>query len=459
MEFHFDPELKSFAELVSRKGAGLFVVGGHVRNTLLGLPVSDTDVTSSLRPDEIKALCLENGFKTVDKGIAFGMVEVHIGKKAYEHTTFRADSYAEGGSHRPSSVSFSDSPFEDAFRRDFSVNALYASVLSGEILDPTGGLADLDKRLIRTTSADPHAILKDDGLRLLRLCRFAAELGFDIEEKTRDAAKELAFLLSDISAERVRDEFVKILMADSKYGLAAENSVLRGLHLMDELGLIDVILPELAACRGVPQSARFHRFPVLEHIFRTTALSKPILPLRLACLFHDAGKPVMLEANGNMHGHDVESERICREAMARLRFDNAATELVCWLVRHHMFDLDGRAKDSTLKKRFCRWGEEKTLLLSDIREADFSGSLGETIAVPSALRWRRVLNEMKDRHTPFNESALAVTGRDLMEALSLPPSPEIGRIKAALLEHCAVRPQDNTREKLLKLARDAHKAD
>ncbi|MCR5808142.1 MAG: CCA tRNA nucleotidyltransferase [Clostridiales bacterium] len=453
--FQFDPELLTLAGLVREKGGELFVVGGHVRNTLLGIPVSDTDVTSRLRPDEMLRLCRENGFGTVEKGLAFGMVEVHINGKSYEHTTFRADSYGEGGAHRPSSVSFSDTPEEDAFRRDFSVNALYACVLSGEVLDPTGGVPDLENRLIRTTTADPETILRDDGLRLLRLCRFAAELGFDIEERTFAAARELSPLLADVSAERIRDELIKILMADAKYGLPAEDSVLRGLHAMDELRLIDVFLPELAACRGVPQSAKFHRFPVLEHIFRTTALSKPVLPLRLACLFHDIAKPIMLEKQGNMHGHDLEGERICREIMTRLRFDNGTTELVCWLVRHHMFDLDGRAKDSTLKKRFCRWGRERTLLLADVREADFQGSVGETIEVRSALRWRSVLHEMTEKNTPFSESELAVTGRDVMEALSLPPSPEIGRIKAALLSHCAVRPQDNTREKLLKLARDA----
>ena len=454
MEFKFDPELNTLARLVRERGCELFVVGGHVRNTLLGFRISDTDITSALTPDEITALCQSAGFKVVPKGVDFGMVEIHIGDKSYEHTTFRADSYGEGGSHRPQSVAFSKTPEEDAFRRDFTVNALYASVLTGELIDPTGGLGDIEKRLIRTTTPDPETILKDDGLRIMRLCRFAAELGFDIEEKTFAAAKKCAPLLADISAERVRDELKKILMADAKYGLPAQESVLRGLELMDEVGALDVILPELARCRGVGQSPKYHKYPVLEHIFQTVSMSEPELTLRLACLLHDAGKPAALEKNGNMHGHDVISEDISREVFRRLRFDNDTAEEAAWLVRRHMFDLDGRAKEPTLKKRFAEWGEARVNALAAIREADFRGSVGERITVKTAERWRRVLGEMKAKRTPFSENELNCTGRDIMEWLSLPPSPRIGEIKRALFMHCAVRPQDNTYEKLRETARD-----
>jgi tRNA nucleotidyltransferase (CCA-adding enzyme) len=457
LDLCFEPQLIRLAELVRDKGAELFVVGGHIRNTLLGVPISDTDIASALRPEEVVAMCEEAGLKTVPKGIAFGMVEVHIGGKAYEHTTFRRDEYAEGGAHRPKGVSFAEGPETDAFRRDFTVNALYAGVLSGKIMDPTGGIPDLERGLIRTTTEDPEQILRDDGLRIMRLCRFAAELGFDIEEKTFAAAKKCAPLLADISAERVRDELTKILMADSKYGVPAEKSVLRGLRLLDETGALDVILPELARCRGVEQSPKFHRFPVLEHIFRTTAMSKPELTLRLGCLLHDAAKPVRLERQGNMHGHDAEGEMLARGILTRLRFDNASVAEASWLVRHHMFDLDGRAKDTTLKRRFVSWGEERVRLLADIREADFRGSIGEEIEVKTAQRWRRILAEMLEKNTPFSESALAVSGADIMEALDLPPSPAIGEIKHALLMHCAVRPRDNTKGKLLRIARDAAK--
>ncbi len=452
--FDFSPELIRFAELVRLRGAELFVVGGHVRNTLLGLPLSDTDVTSALRPEEIEALCGEAGIKTVPKGAAFGMVEVHMGGISFEHTTFRSDVYAEGGAHRPAKVSYSDSPYEDAFRRDFTVNALYASVPAGEVIDPTGGLRDIEACLIRTTAEDPETILRDDGLRIMRLCRFAAELGFDIEEKTFAAAKKCALLLRDISAERIRDELQKILLADVKYGLPAQESVLRGLHLLDEVGALDVILPELARCRGVPQSPKFHRFPVLEHIFRTVELSEPILEVRLACLLHDIAKPVRLAEQGNMHGHDAEGEIMAREILRRLRFDGATIETASWLVRRHMYDLDGNAKESTLKRRFAEWGRERVELLAFVREADFNGSLGEVRSVKSAVRWRRILNDMIESGAPFSEDDLDCTGRDIMDWTGLPPSPRIGEIKRTLFMHCAARPKDNERERLKKLVRD-----
>lgn len=453
-KFDFNNDLIRLAKLFRERGATLFVVGGHVRNTILGKRISDTDITSRLRPDEVLELCERAGFKTVPKGIAFGMVEIHIGDGAYEHTTFRSDTYSEGGAHRPVGIAFAESLEEDAFRRDFTVNAIYADVLTGRIHDPTGGLADIEQRLMRTTSKDPEDILSDDGLRIMRLCRFAAELGFDIEEKTFAAAKKCAPLLADISAERVRDELKKILMADVKYGVPALDSVLRGLKLLDAAGVIDVCLPELARCRGIEQNPKFHRYNVLEHMFYTAAMSKPDLKLRLGCVFHDVAKPVQLERQGNMHGHDVEGELIARETLKRLRFDNSTVEEAAWLVRHHMFDLDGRAKEKTLKRRFGRWGVERTKALGDIREADFRGSVGEYIEVKSAVRWRRVLDEMIKDSTPFSASELACTGADIMNWLGIPPSPRVGEIKTALLEHCAVHPKDNTPERLMRIARD-----
>jgi len=462
---NFDTELITLAEAFARRGFELFVVGGHVRNALLGLPVSDTDITSRMRPDEVKALCKDLGLKTVDKGIAFGMVEIHIGGQKYEHTTFRSDSYAEGGAHRPQAISYADSPQEDAFRRDFTVNALYCSVLTGRVIDPTGGIDDLEARVIRATSSDPNIILRDDGLRLLRLCRFAAELGFDIEGKTCEAAMECASLLADISAERVRDELNKILTSDKKYGVAADESVLRGLMLMDELRLLDVIIPELVPCRGMAQSPKFHKYPVLLHIMHTTAMAEdeglenvnvknPMLAVRIACLLHDVAKPVVFREQGNMHGHDERGEIISREIMHRLRYDNAMAELVAWLVRWHMFDIDGNAKEPTLRKRFCQWGADNVRMLAAVRRADFRGSVGERIQVKSADRWIRVLDEMITEGAPFSEEELACTGADIMEWTGEPPSQKIGRIKHAMLLHCACRPRDNIAERLKILAID-----
>lgn len=452
LDYEFCEELRTLALRFSERGFRLYAVGGLVRSVLLDFDVVDIDITSRMRPDKLIALCDECGYRFVPKGVDFGMVEVHIGGYTFEHTTFRSDSYAEGGFHRPSSIAFSDSLEEDAFRRDFTCNALYCDILSGEIVDPTGGIEDISNKLIRATSLDPYTILNDDGLRILRLVRFAAQLGFDIEEKTFAAARECVHLLNDISFERIRDELNKILMADTRNGLHPDDSVLRGLNMMEELGITDVILPELIDCRGVAQRKEFHKYDVINHIFHTVACAKPILSLRLACFFHDIAKPIMVKKNGNMHEHEKYGGIISREIMERLRYSNDEIELVSWLVVHHMFDLNGNAKEKTLKCHFSKWGMDKTRLLILIREADWHGSGYETGAVKSAERWKTALREMIDNKTPFSASELDCSGKDIMEWLDIPPSPLVGEIKSALLRHCAVRPKDNIREKLRELA-------
>lgn len=259
-----------------RRGAAVFAVGGLVRNTLLGLPVSDIDICSALTPDETIELVHEMGFKVVPKGIAFGMVEIHADGQKFEHTTFRADKYSAGGAP-PTSIQFSKTPEEDSRRRDFSVNALYCDILTREILDPSGGLPDLENRVLRTSSIDPEIVLADDGLRILRLVRFAAELQFKIDPATFACASRLCGNLRDISAERIRDELNKLLLCDIKYGSRNTEQVLNGLLLLRDIGALAVILPELSRGRGIAQKPTHHRYDVLDHALHTAAESKPML--------------------------------------------------------------------------------------------------------------------------------------------------------------------------------------
>ena len=448
------PDLVFLAELMAERGVRLYAVGGLVRNSLLGLPVYDIDICSAMTPDKVIDLLRRRGYTVVPKGIAFGMVEVHIGACRFEHTTFRSDSYGEGGAHRPSSVRYSDSPAEDAFRRDFTVNALYYDILGGQLADPTGGLADLENKLIRTTSKDPEFVLADDGLRLMRLVRFAAELGFSIEPASLEAAKKLVSNLSDISAERIRDELDKILLCDVKYGEPSAEKVYRGLALLNEIGAIEVILPELYLGSGMRQKPNFHRYDVLEHCLHTAAEAKPTLPMRLSGLLHDVGKPPVKLRTGRMHGHDTEGAEIAREILHRLHYDNATIDSVVFTIRHHMYDLNNTAKDCTLRRTFVRWGYERSLDIADIRTADVHGSGIISGRVASAERWRKTLETMKEEGVPFTEKELRCNGLDIIHWLNIPPGPEIAEIKRKLIAHCAVHPADNTREKLQKLVFD-----
>lgn len=322
-------------------GVRLYGVGGMVRNPRLGLPISDMDITSALRPEGVLALCEGKGYGVVKKGLAFGMVEIHLGGYAFEHTTFRADTYGPGGGHRPTAIAFSDTVEADAFRRDFTVNALYQDLLTGTVLDPTGGLKDLAAKRLRATSPDPAVILRDDALRVLRLARFCGELGFEPEPGTFGAAQRFVGGLKDISRERVRDELQKILLADGKYGNQA--GVYQGLHLLDRLGALEVILPALAAGRGLGQRQEYHAYDVLEHGLQTAAQAELAggLELRLGALLHDVGKPAAFQATGRMLHHDQMGADIAREMVTGLRFSNQVQEEVSWLVAHHMFDLEG----------------------------------------------------------------------------------------------------------------------
>ena len=184
-------------------------------------------------------------------------------------------------------------------------------------------------------------------------CSFCGGAQFKIDPATFACASRLCGNLRDISAERIRDELNKLLLCDIKYGSRNTEQVLNGLLLLRDIGALAVILPELSRGRGIAQKPTHHRYDVLDHALHTAAESKPMLVPRLAGLLHDVAKPVVLEKNGNMHGHDAEGEIISREIMQRLRYDNKTTDEVCFIVRHHMYDLNNTAKDKTLRRTFA----------------------------------------------------------------------------------------------------------
>ncbi len=498
-KIEFPEELRYLARLFP---VPLYAVGGQVRNPLLSLPTSDRDICSALLPEDVIALCEREGIKYVPQGIAYGTVALHMNGWVFEHTTFRADSYGEGGAHKPQSVSFGGDIESDAKRRDFTVNALYVQIGDTDcsVLDPTGrGLADLQARVIRASSKDPSVILRDDALRILRMVRFACELGFSVDEDTFAAAKAHAAGISDISMERVHDELVKILLCDVRYPEAAflapaqakddeglnphevpslpcthageDSPVYRGLVMLRKLGALDIILPELTSGRGVAQREQYHAYDVLGHCLHACALigrggdmpRDELLLLRVAALLHDIGKPEAKRRNkdvpgkhGHMYDHDVIGAQMAQKTLARLRFPTAFSQEVCRLIARHMYDLTGAAKDSTLRERFAEWGYEESLRLPCIREADVYGS-GRTPLeekVETAARMRRILASMREEGAPFSEAELRCTGADIMRWTGLSPSPRVGEIKSALLRHCARHPKDNRPERLAMLCRD-----
>lgn len=436
----YPDELKSFA---SGLPVPLYAVGGFVRDTLLGKEAHDIDLCSALLPEQIRSFAHAAGISCPVVNDRLGTVLLKTGSGAYEHTTFRTESYAAGGSHAPAGVSFTDSPEQDAFRRDFSVNALYQDVLTGQILDPSGGLSDLERKVLRTTTPDPLDILKDDGLRILRLVRFAVETGFSVDPATWACAKENVFLLNDITWERKRDELNRMLTGPDP---------LRSLFLLKELSALFLLIPELKDADGMAQRKDYHRYDVLEHSFRACAYMPDSIPLRLAGLLHDVGKPVCLRETGSLHRHALYSETLAAGALRRLRYPSADISRICSAIRHHMFDLDGHAKRRTVRRRFVEFGRQTAEDLIALREADIRGS-GYQLAY-RAEKWRSILDGMAEDGCPWTVNDLRIDGNSLMENLQIPPSKELSDLKRQLLMHCVDRPGDNTPEKLLKAARD-----
>ena len=320
-------ELTALARIFRDAGFPLYAVGGMVRNACLGLPVQDIDVTSPMPVSEARALLEARGVACREKGAFFGTLDIGLGEHTFEYASFRAEEYGAGGAHRPGAVRFGATLEEDAFRRDFTINALYYDILGQRLIDPTGGLADLKAHIIRATSPDPNVILRDDGLRVLRMARFAAELGFSVEPGTLAAARANAAGVLDISAERVREELDKLLLADIRYGLGRER-VLYGLSTLAETEALAAVLPEIAAGAGIAQRPEYHAYDVQEHMLRACACAKPERIARLAALLHDVGKPVAFRETGRMLGHDAIGANISREMLARLKYPNAVKEEV-----------------------------------------------------------------------------------------------------------------------------------
>lgn len=450
MNFSLPNELHTLAKLFKEAGCALFGVGGMVRNPMLGLAPSDYDICSAMTPDAVMELAEQKGIKAIPTGAAFGMVELHINGEKFEHTTFRSDTYGAGGGHKPQGVRFSTDINEDAFRRDFTVNAMYLNILTGEVIDPTGGRADLEEGTIRATSKDPDIIMGDDALRILRMVRFGGELGFHIHRDTFSAAKRHKAGLKDISAERVREELNRILLCDVKY---RRGSVLSALENLDEVGALDIILPEVTRGRNVAQRKDYHKYDVLGHLLHAAEEAPPVLHLRLAALLHDIGKPVVFEETGRMYRHDEVGAELVPTVLSRLKYPTATVNKVQQLVLHHMYDLRNQAKDVTLRSWFVQRGRELSRELIELRRADVLGS-GHTRIVDSADRWEAILDQMEKEGVPFSEKELDVTGEDIISALKITPSPKVGRIKRSLLIHCASHPTHNKREILLKIARD-----
>jgi len=420
------------------RGHAAYVVGGSVRDALLGRSAQDWDLATDARPDRLLAV-----FPSAVYENQFGTVAVREGDAIHEVTTFRTDhDYADF--RRPHRVEFGDDIRLDLARRDFTINAIAwgheADADASALVDPFDGVADIERRLLRAVG-DPGARFGEDALRMVRAVRLAAVLDFSIEPATLAAIRDNAGLAAHVSGERVSAELEKLLAA-------ARPST--GFRLMAETGLLGVLLPELAAQRGVPQN-KVEGEDLFDHTLRSVddaPADRPVV--RLAALLHDLGKPATLD-DGPFRGHEVVGAEMAQGLLDRLHTPRAATERVVNLVRQHMFNYDETWGDAGVRRFIQRVGADAVDDLFELRRADNAGS-----GVPPDAHG---LEELRDRvqaelaaSVVLDRSRLAVRGDDLMAELAIPAGPRLGRILDELLERVVAEPKLNDRATLLLLA-------
>ncbi len=412
-----------------------YAVGGCVRDSILGREPDDWDITTSASPKEVKALFR----RTIDTGIEHGTVTVMIDKCGYEVTTYRIDGKYEDGRH-PTEVTFTANLKEDLLRRDFTINAMAYNDEEG-LVDVFGGMEDIEAKVIRCVG-EPEARFTEDALRLMRAIRFAAQLGYTIEENTRNAMKKIAGNLSKISAERIQVELVKTLISPNP-------GMLRDAY---ELGLTKVFMPEFDLAMKTPQNNKHHLYTVGEHSMRTVESIRSDKVLRLTMLLHDLGKPhcISVDEDGMEHYYDhyIKSEEIARTILHRLKFDNDTIYNVCILVRSH----DERIEPGLrcMRRAIARIGEGAFPELFEVQEADISAQSDYKKEIKlSRLRQNiKDYEEIKERNQCVTVANLAVNGKDLI-AHGMKPGKEIGSILKAMLEDVIEMPEHNQKEYLL----------
>ena len=408
----------------------------------MGRKSTDFDLATDARPEEVQRMFP----RVIPTGIKHGTVTVLFKGTHFEVTTFRVEGDYQDG-RRPESVIFTPSILDDLKRRDFTINAIAFNLKKGDLLDPHLGREDLKNGIIRAIG-DPLERFTEDGLRPVRACRFSAQFKFRIEGNTFRSIRSCLDTVRQVSSERIRDECLRILESD-KPSIGFKN--------MMESGLLEVILPELARCRGVDQR-EMHCYDVFEHLLYTCDAAdreKPII--RLAALFHDIGKPQSLEVTGSgalsFHRHEHLSAEITETITRRLRFPNQVIKEVCHLVRHHMFNYQEEWTDAAVR-RFINRIEPKYLgnLLS-LRRADQIGRCGDHRISQAFIDFEDRIEEQLKKENVLKLKDLSVSGKDLMAALSIRPGPMVGILLQFLLESVLEDPDLNQREKLLDIAK------
>lgn len=421
-------------------GYEAYVVGGCVRDSLLGRVPNDWDITTNATPKQMKA-CFKD-FRVIETGIQHGTLTVIVDGMQLEITTYRNDGEYLDNRH-PVQVTFSGHIEDDLSRRDFTVNAMAYHPIRG-LVDLFGGREDLGARIIRCVG-DAKTRFEEDGLRILRAIRFAAVLNFDIDENTAKAVHDCKDLLSGIAAERIREEFFKLICGRGATRI-----------LRQYIDVIAIFLPELDACVGFEQNTKYHCYDVFEHTLHALDLCEnDDLLTRLGILLHDIGKPLCYtedEQGGHFKGHASIGVELTHNILSRLRFDNETIHRIEFLVEWHDIPLSAeRKRVKRLMQRLC---DEDILRLLEIKRCDrlahakdFQELSPDLAQVPS------VIAEIRAEDACLSLRTLAIDGADLM-AIGIPEGKQIGQMLHMLLDEVIEERLPNEKSALLQAAKE-----
>lgn len=441
MKFKIPAYVENILNILHENGYDAYIVGGAVRDLVMGKDPSDYDVNTDALPDDIERVFKD--YRTLNVGKRFGTVVVVQEEGFVEVTTFRTDGeYLDG--RRPKEVFFSDELKEDLSRRDFTINAMAYSKKRG-LIDYFGGLKDIEREIVRTVG-NARDRFAEDYLRILRAVRFASQLEFEIDEETKNACKLYGKNLLNISGERVSGELFKILLAETpSYGM----------RLLKELEILYVILPELTNSIGFNQHNPHHDKDVFEHSLCVLDRVSPKIHLRLAALFHDIGKPYTFTRDedgvGHFYGHNLVGSKITWDILLRLRTSNKIIKQTTILIEKHMTIHDNFG-DKGLKRLLSKVGEEDIFTLLELQEADRLCS-NENANMDDLAKRRNQIKKILDNSQAYEKKQLAIDGTDIIE-LGYSEGRIIGEILDYLFELVLEKPEKNNKNDLIEIVEE-----
>lgn len=443
MTIQLPEKVKLVLDILTEAGYEGYAVGGCVRDSILGRIPGDWDITTSASPAQVKQLFP----RTIDTGIQHGTVTVMEGREGFEVTTYRIDGKYEDGRH-PQKVTFTSDLLEDLKRRDFTINAMAYNKKEG-LIDAFSGIEDLKNKKIRCVGS-PKERFTEDALRMMRAVRFSAQLGFSMEESTREAIPPLAGNLSKVSAERIQAELVKLLVSDHP----------EEMRTVYETGMSRIFFPEFDAMMATPQNNRHHCYNVGEHTIAALENIRKDKVLRLTMLLHDVAKPLCktVDEEGIFHfyGHPEKGSKMAKEILQRWKFDNDTITKVTALVKWH--DDRPLLEQSAVRQAIYRIGEEQYPALFEVKRAD---TLAKNVykreeKLSYLAAYQQIYQEILDQKQCLNLRDLAINGRDLIQ-LGMKPGKEVGAVLEKALSHVLEYPEDNTKEFLLDFVKNSKK--